>query len=60
VLTRENELNAEEIRLEDVKRVLEESAEKVQQQNAPTTTKAKGSLRSTIRAFIFIHRLPCM
>ena len=38
MLTRENELKAEEIRLEEMKRVLEESAKKVQQQNAPTTT----------------------
>jgi len=38
VLTRENELKAEEMRLEEVKRVLEDSAKKLQQQNAPTTT----------------------
>jgi len=60
VLTRENELKVEEIQLEEVKSELEESAEEVQQQNAPTTTMAKGSLASTIRAFIFIHRLLCM
>ena len=44
VLARENELKAEEIRLEEVKRELEESAKKVQQQNAAATTTVKGSL----------------
>ena len=59
VLEKESELKAEEIRLEEVKRELEESAKKVQQQNVATTTTAKDSLRSTFRVFVFIHLLPC-
>ena len=59
VLARENELKAQEIRLEEVKRELEESAKKAQQQSATAMTTAKGSLRSIIRVFIFTQRLPC-
>jgi hypothetical protein len=55
VLARESELKAEEIRLEEVKRELEESAKKVQHQNAPTTTTAKGSLNCLIRVFVFAY-----
>jgi hypothetical protein len=51
VLARESELKAEEIRLEEMKRELEESAKKVQHQNAPTTTTAKGSLSCFVRFF---------
>jgi len=40
---KENELKAEEIRLEEGKSELEENANKVQQQSAATTTAAKGS-----------------
>ena len=59
VLARENELKAEEIRLEVVKRESEESAKKAQQQNAATTTATKGSLRSLIRVFVIAYSLPC-
>lgn len=56
VLTRENMLKAEKIRLE-VRRVPEESAEKVQQQNAPITTLAKGLL--FVLSFLFIGYPVC-
>jgi hypothetical protein len=54
VLARENELKAEEMRLEEVKRELEESTKKVQQQNAATTTTTKGSLRSYISEILLL------
>jgi len=44
VLAKETELKAEEIRLEEVKRELDENAKKVQQQSAATTTTGKGLL----------------
>jgi microcompartment protein CcmL/EutN len=59
VLARENELEAEEVRLEEAKRGLEESAKKVQQKNVATTTTMKGSLKSFIRVLVFTHQLPC-
>ena len=55
VLARERKLKAEEIRLEEVKGELEESAKKVQQQNVATTTTAKGSLSCLIRFFVFTY-----
>ena len=51
VLARGNELKTEEIRLEEGTRELEESAKKVQQQSAATTTAAKGLLSCLIRIF---------
>jgi hypothetical protein len=48
-------VKVEEIRLEEVKRELEESAKKVQQQNAVTTTMAKGSLGCLIPFFVFTY-----
>ena len=54
-LARESELKAEEIRLEEVKRELEESAKKVQQQSAATTITAKGLLSCLIRIFDFTY-----
>jgi len=59
VLARENKLKAEEMQLEEVKRELEESTKKVQQQNAATATTTKGSLRSYIRDFVIAYSLPC-
>ena len=59
VLEKGSELKAEEIRLEEVKRELEESAKKVQEQNVATSTTVKDSLRSAFRVFVFIHLLPC-
>ena len=53
-LAKENELKAEEMWLEDVKRECEESA-KVQQQSAAATTTAKGSLSYLARAFECAH-----
>ena len=44
---------------EEVKRELEESTKKVQQQNAATVTTTKGSLRSYILDFIIAYSLPC-
>ena len=55
VLARESELKAEEIRLEVVKRELEESAKKVQQQSSATTTTAKGLLSCLIRVFVLTY-----
>ena len=55
VLARENGLKAEEMRLEEVKKELEETAKKVQQQSAATMTTTKGSLRSFIRVFVITH-----
>jgi len=51
VLARGNKLKTEEIRLEEGKRELEESAKKVQQQSAATTTAAKGLLSCLVRIF---------
>ena len=54
VLAKENELRAEEMRLEVVKRELEESA-KVQQQSTAATTTAKGSLSRLVQVFDCPH-----
>ena len=54
VLAKENELKAEEVRLEEVKRELEESA-KLQQQSAAATTTGKGSLSCLVRVFGCAH-----
>ena len=43
------------MRLEGVKKELEETAKKAQQQSAATTTTTKGSLRSFIRVFVITH-----
>jgi len=50
VLGKEKELKTEEMRLEEVKRELEESVQ-VQQQYAAVTTTAKGSLSCLVRVF---------
>jgi len=57
VLAKETELKPEEIRLEVVKRELDENAKKVQQQGAATTTKGKGLLRCLIQ---FWNLLICL
>ena len=53
-LAKENELKAEEMRLEEVKRELEEST-KVQQQSVAATTTARGSLNCLVRVFHCAH-----
>jgi len=55
VLAKENELKTEEMRLEEVKRELEESAKKVQQQSAAAIATAKGSLGCLVRVFDCAH-----
>ena len=55
VLAKENELKTEEMRLDELKKELEESVKKVQQQSAAATTAAKGSLRCLVRVFDCAH-----
>ena len=54
VLAKESELKAEEMRLEELKRELEETV-KVQRRSAAATTTAKGSLSCLIRVFDCAH-----
>ena len=54
VLAKETELKAEEIRLEEVKRELDENAKKVQQQSAATTTMGKGLLQCLIQVLTLL------
>jgi hypothetical protein len=56
VLAKENELKAEEMRLEEVKRELEEGTKKVQRQSALATTTATGLLSYLVWVFDRIHR----
>ena len=54
VLAKETELKAEEIRLEEVKRELDENTKKVQQQSGATTTTGKGLLRCLIQVLTLL------
>ena len=55
VLAKESELKAEEVRLEEVERELEDSAKRMRQQSTMATTTAKGSSRSLVQFFDCTH-----